>query len=184
MDSTCGRMRPSRLPSSCKWTCPRYDRPPPPTSSGMCSDQKPSSAERFRILSRSSLIPSYSPVSWISWRWASSTGRISRSMNWRSEERNSISSSGMFSRGTGYLLASRGERNLRFGRLSHGPVAHRPARDQQVAGGLIEAAGSLFGHRHDVLDPHAEPSFQVDPRFHGEAHAGFERLFVPLHEVR
>src|SRR5690349_22120033 len=56
--------------------------------------------------------------------------------------------------------------------------------EPDLLGGVVEAPAAILGHRHDVLDPHAEAVGEVDPRLDREAHPRLERLLLALDHVR
>jgi len=53
----------------------------------------------------------------------------------------------------------------------------------QIVAGVVQPPSSVLGHGHDVLDPHSEPSRQVDTRFDGEAHPRYKLMGLPLDDV-
>src|SRR5947208_3060602 len=110
----------------------------------MCSPKNPSSAERLRILRRSSLYASNVPVSWISWRWVSSRGRTSRSMKSRSVSRRSSSSDGIASgtAGTSFVVTW----NLPARRLPEGRLPHARRQSRQPGSSSIPDLHLILVH--------------------------------------
>src|SRR6266511_2957969 len=95
-------------------------------------------------------------------------------MDLRPHDRGDGSTRGASRRGSG--VDRRHDGRLTTGRAGLGDHS-------QFARGVVESYSPVLGDGHDVLDPHAEPAFQIDPGLDGEAHARLERLGVPLHDV-
>src|SRR5712691_6438974 len=54
----------------------------------------------------------------------------------------------------------------------------------QLVGRLVQSLGTGIGKRHDVLDPNAEATFEIDPGLDAEGHAHLERRAVAANEIR